>query len=142
MKLEGDYADRVTAIVRAGIPVMGHVGFTPQSVNKFGGFKVQGRGEEERIALFNTTKGLAAAGCYAIVLELVPEDIAEEITKSTEVVTIGIGAGPKCSGQIQVMHDVLGYREKPLRHARPFGEAHRWMPEAIQSYVTWVRETK
>ena len=141
VKLEGDYPETIVAMVRAGIPVMGHIGLTPQSIHAFGGFKVQGKDEAHAVALIDLAKRLEAAGAYAIVLELIPGDLARRITESVEIPTIGIGAGDATSGQIQVMHDVLGYSESPLRHARPFGDAHRWMREAISGYVKSVKDT-
>lgn len=139
VKLEGDYPETLGAIVRAGIPVMAHIGLTPQAIHAFGGFKIQGKEEVQANALLDLAKRLQDAGAYAIVLELMPSELAEKITASLSIPTIGIGAGDLCSGQIQVLHDVLGYSEKPLRHARPFGEAHRWMREAISDYVKSVK---
>lgn len=139
VKLEGDYPETVSAFVKAGIPVMAHIGFTPQSVHAFGGYRVQGKDEAGASALVELAVRLQDAGAYAMVLELIPEELAARITEAVAVPTIGIGAGDLCSGQIQVMHDVLGYSEKPLRHARPFGDAHRWMREAISGYVKSVK---
>ena len=139
VKLEGDYSQTAAAIVRAGIPAMAHIGLTPQSIHALGGFKVQGKEEAQALALVDLAKRMEGAGAYAIVLELIPDELAGRITEAVSIPTIGIGAGDRCSGQIQVMHDVLGYSEKPLRHARPFGEAHRWMREAISDYVKSVK---
>lgn len=139
VKLEGDYPETISALCKAGIPVMAHIGFTPQSVHAFGGYRVQGKDESAASALVDLAVRLQDAGAYAVVLELIPEELAGRITETLSIPTIGIGAGDLCSGQIQVMHDVLGYTEKPLRHARPFGEAHRWMREAISDYVKSVK---
>ena len=139
IKLEGDYPEAVAAIVRAGIPVMGHIGLTPQSIHAFGGFKLQGKDEAQASNLIDLAGRLEGVGAYAVVLELIPSELAERITANVSIPTIGIGAGDATSGQIQVMHDVLGYAKEPLRHARPFGEAHRWIGESISRYVQSVK---
>ncbi len=115
VKLEGG-AKRVAvveAIVDAEIPVMGHIGLTPQSVHAMGGFKVQGRDTESITALLRDAKALEAAGVFAIVLEGVPAEVAAVVTETVGVPTIGIGAGPSCDGQVLVLHDVLGLEERP-----------------------------
>src|SRR5579862_9850718 len=104
VKLEGEFFDEVAALVKAGIPVMGHLGMTPQSVNKFGGHRVQGKGAAGK-AVIDSAKRLEDAGAFAIVLELIPGDLASDVTAAIEIPTIGIGAGPCCDGQVQVMHD-------------------------------------
>ena len=110
VKLEG--GGRVTELVSrmtdSGIPVMGHLGLTPQSVNQFGGYRVQGRSDEQAHLIIQDAKDLEAAGIFALVLECVPTDLAAEVTKSLDVPTIGIGAGPHCDGQVLVFHDFLG----------------------------------
>jgi 3-methyl-2-oxobutanoate hydroxymethyltransferase len=110
VKLEGgaEMADTIRLIVQAGIPVMGHIGLTPQSVRKFGGFRVQGKTAVAARRLLDDAITLEEAGCYAIVLEAVPMAVAEEITKRVRIPTIGIGAGSHCDGQVLVYHDVLG----------------------------------
>ena len=117
VKVEGgdaDIAARIQAMTRAGIPVMGHLGFTPQSVNTLGGFRVQGRapGDQERL--------IEEAGAYSVVLELMPAAVAKAVTASVQIPTIGIGAGPDCDGQVLVLHDLLGlndtFKPKFLRH--------------------------
>ena len=110
VKLEGgaEYADVVARIVRAGVPVMGHLGLTPQSVHKLGGYVVQGRTEEKAAKLLADAKALEAAGCYALVLEMVPQELAAEITAALRIPTIGIGAGAQCDGQVLVIYDLLG----------------------------------
>jgi 3-methyl-2-oxobutanoate hydroxymethyltransferase len=116
VKLEG--GNRVLPLVErmvdAGIPVMGHIGLTPQSVNQFGGYRVQGRSDENAHLLVKDAKGLEAAGAFAVVLEAVPADLAKEITDSVRIPTIGIGAGPHCSGQVLVFHDFLGITDGKL----------------------------
>ena len=110
VKLEGgvDVAPLVERLVGAGIPVMGHVGMTPQSVHAFGGFKVQGRDPDARARILEDAHAVAAAGAYGLVIETVPRALATEITAAVAAITIGIGAGVGCDGQVLVMHDVLG----------------------------------
>ena len=110
VKLEGgaEYADTIARIVRAGVPVMGHLGLTPQSVHKLGGYVVQGRGEEKAARLLADAKALEQAGCYALVLEAIPAALAAEISQALGIPTIGIGAGAGCDGQILVSYDLLG----------------------------------
>lgn len=138
VKLEGDYPEAVAACVRAGIPVMGHLGFTPQSVHVFGGHKVQGKGDAGEI-MIAVAKHLAEAGVFATVLELVPATLAERITKEVDVPTIGIGAGLGCDGQIQVLHDVLGLSDRVYRHAKPFLEGRSLISTALRDYADEVR---
>jgi 3-methyl-2-oxobutanoate hydroxymethyltransferase len=111
VKVEGgiEICPQVKAIVDAGIPVIGHLGLTPQSVHALGGFKVQGRGDGPEAALIAAAKALEAAGAFCIVLELIPAKLAEKVTKAVKVPTIGIGAGPNCDGQVLVIHDMLGF---------------------------------
>lgn len=110
VKLEGGrrVAAQVERMVASGIPVMGHIGMTPQSVKEYGGFKVQGRDEKARRALLDDAKALEEAGVFSIVLEAIPASLAEEITAAVSVPTIGIGAGKGCDGQVLVLHDLLG----------------------------------
>jgi 3-methyl-2-oxobutanoate hydroxymethyltransferase len=119
VKLEGgeDFAEHVWRIVRAGVPVMGHVGLMPQSVHALGGFKVQGRGHDAEARVLADAKALEEAGAYAIVLEAIPPDLAAKVTASVGVPTIGIGAGPQCDGQVLVCTDLLGMSRghTPLR---------------------------
>lgn len=114
VKLEGGRkrVPMVEAIVDAEIPVMGHIGLTPQSVHAFGGFKVQGREHAAALALVDDAKELQAAGCFAVVLEGIPDEVAAMITDALDVPTIGIGAGARCDGQVLVMHDLLGIEDR------------------------------
>lgn len=143
VKLEGGgdaVIPQVSKLVGAGIPVMGHVGLTPQSVHALGGYRVQGRGEENAARIEAEARALADAGCFAIVLELVPRDVAGRITASVAVPTIGIGAGPDVDGQVLVLHDMLGLNEgfepKFLRRFAAMGENAR---AAVQAYADAVR---
>lgn len=110
VKLEGgeDFAPMAEAIVRAGIPVMGHIGLTPQLVSKIGGYKVQGKSAETGVQLLKDALSMERAGCFAIVLEAIPDRVAELITQRLKIPTIGIGAGPNCDGQNLVLHDMVG----------------------------------
>ncbi len=136
VKLEGGErsAETVRHLVEAGIPVMGHIGLTPQSVNAFGGFRVQGKTPREAVHLIQDAKTLAEAGAYAIVLELVPTALAHMITQRVSIPTIGIGAGPFCSGQVQVVHDLLGMYEGQPKHARRFAEIGQATKQAMAEY--------
>ncbi len=143
VKLEGGemMADTVAAIVRCGIPVMGHIGLTPQSVNVFGGFRVQGKTEDSAAQLIRDAQALEEAGAFAIVLELVPQELAGFITERIGIPTIGIGAGPQCDGQVQVLHDMLGLLGEYLpRHAKRFGEIGTAITEALTAYAAAVRD--
>ncbi len=110
IKLEGGavVVDRVAAMTSIGIPVMGHLGMTPQSVHRYGGYKVQGKESDHALALLNDAKALEAAGAFAIVLEAIPAELAKTITEQVAIPTIGIGAGPHCDGQVLVLYDLLG----------------------------------
>jgi 3-methyl-2-oxobutanoate hydroxymethyltransferase len=110
VKLEGGgrVLDLVARLTDAGVPVMGHLGLTPQSVNQFGGYRVQGRDHEQAARILQDAKDLEASGVFSIVLEAVPSDLARDVTESVAVPTIGIGAGPHCDGQVLVFHDLLG----------------------------------
>lgn len=138
VKLEGNYPELVREMVRAGIPVMGHVGMTPQSVHALGGFRVQGRGEAGE-AVLSAARALDDAGVFSIVLELVPTELASRITGEVGCPTIGIGAGGACDGQIQVFHDVLGLSPLRLKHAKVFVEGHKILSEGLRAYSEEVR---
>jgi 3-methyl-2-oxobutanoate hydroxymethyltransferase len=142
VKLEGGavHAELVHRLVNAGIPVMGHIGLTPQSYHQLGGFKVQGREVGGRERLLSDARTLEQAGVYAIVLEAIPADIAREITESVAVPTIGIGAGTGCDGQVLVSYDALGMDEsfKP-RFVRRYATLGATIKDAIAHYVADVR---
>ncbi|MFT3767738.1 MAG: 3-methyl-2-oxobutanoate hydroxymethyltransferase [Minicystis sp.] len=143
VKLEGgeEVAEHVRRIVMAGIPVMGHVGLTPQSVHAMGGFKVQGKSDEAVERLLVGARALEDAGAYAIVLEAIPPDVAEELTATLSVPTIGIGAGPSCDGQVLVCYDMLGmYPNLKPKFAKRFAEVGEQILKATREYVGEVRE--
>jgi 3-methyl-2-oxobutanoate hydroxymethyltransferase len=142
IKLEGgeEVAEHVRRIVAAGIPVMGHVGLTPQSVHAMGGFKVQGKGEDAAERVIEGARALDEAGCYAIVLEAIPPDLAAEITAAVSVPTIGIGAGAGCDGQVLVCYDLLGmYPELQPKFAKRFAEVGEQIIKATHDYVSQVQ---
>lgn len=143
VKLEGGVrvADSVRALVDAGIPVMGHIGLTPQSVNAFGGFKVQGKTERSARALLADAAALEEAGAFAIVLELVPSELSRLLTERLSVPTIGIGAGPFCDGEVQVFHDVMGlFPDFTPRHTKRYADLASAMRAGVESYLREVRD--
>jgi 3-methyl-2-oxobutanoate hydroxymethyltransferase len=140
VKIEGARSDVVRALVDAEIPVMGHVGLTPQSIHRFGGFKVQGRGAEAREALLAAAQAVEEAGAFSIVLECIPTALAREVTERLTIPTIGIGAGPHCDGQVLVWHDLLGIEERIApRFVRRYAELGRASREAVAAFAHDVR---
>jgi 3-methyl-2-oxobutanoate hydroxymethyltransferase len=130
----------VEAIVDAEVPVMGHIGLTPQSVHAMGGFKVQGRQHDAALALVDDAKSLAAAGCFSLVLEGVPDEVAKLVTDAVDVPTVGIGAGPHCDGQVLVYHDVLGLEDRVRpKFVRRYAELGADSVEALKAYAADVR---
>jgi 3-methyl-2-oxobutanoate hydroxymethyltransferase len=143
VKLEGagPTLSRVQSIVGAGVPVMGHVGLTPQSATMLGGFKAQGRTAEKAEQLYEDALALEAAGCFAIVLEAVPAPVAARVTGALQVPTIGIGAGADCDGQVLVWHDLLGlYAGKAPRFVKRYADLAGEAKRALEAYVDDVRE--
>jgi 3-methyl-2-oxobutanoate hydroxymethyltransferase len=143
IKLEGgqEVTDRVEAIVRAGIPVMGHIGLTPQSAGAMGGFKVQGRDIRSARKILDDAKAIADAGAFALVVEAVPAELGAMITASVDIPTIGIGAGPSCDGQVLVAHDMLGMQERvPGRFAKLYGDIGNQIESAFASFASEVRD--
>lgn len=143
VKLEGgvNIADKIKAIVDAQIPVMGHLGLTPQSINAFGGFRVQGKTEEAAKTLIEDAKRLEEAGVFSIVLEGIPAKVAELITNAVSVPTIGIGAGKGCDGQILVYQDMLGmFSDFVPKFVKQYANIGSVMREAIQSYIKEVQD--
>jgi len=142
VKLEGgeEVAELTRRLVRAGIPVVGHVGLTPQSIHQIGGFKVQGRTDAQRAKVLADARAVSEAGAYAVVLEAIPHGLAGEISKSIEALTIGIGAGADCDGQVMVMHDLLGLQPswKP-RFVRRYAELGKAAGDAFAAYAADVR---
>lgn len=142
VKLEGgsDYADVIRRVVRAGVPVMGHIGLTPQSVHKLGGYVVQGKDAERAQALLRDARALEAAGCYAVVLECIPTELARIITGQLSIPTIGIGAGPSCDGQVLVVNDLLGLDDAfTPRFVKRFAELGAEVQAAVGRYVAEVK---
>ena len=145
IKLEGGaaVADRVAAMTGIGIPVMGHLGMTPQSVHRFGGYKVQGRESGHALALLNDAKTLEAAGAFAIVLEAIPAELAKTITEQLTIPTIGIGAGPHCDGQVLVLYDLLGlFDEFVPKFVKPYAHLKADALQALRRYKEEVEEGK
>jgi len=141
VKIEGARADVVRALVDAEIPVMAHLGLTPQSLHKLGGFRVQAKEERARRALLEAAEEMETAGAFSLVLECVPSDLAAEVTHRLAIPTIGIGAGPDCDGQVLVFHDLLGWTEglRP-RFVRRYSEQGADAREAIARFAGDVRE--
>ncbi|HET9441197.1 MAG TPA: 3-methyl-2-oxobutanoate hydroxymethyltransferase [Longimicrobiales bacterium] len=144
VKLEGgdeQTADGVRALVRAGIPVMGHIGLTPQSVHAVGGYRVQGRERADASRIKEEATRLQAAGCFSIVLELMPATLAADITRALQIPTIGIGAGPEVDGQVLVLYDMLGLNDgfKP-KFLRRFGNIAEQARTGIQDFARAVRD--
>lgn len=143
VKLEGGkaIADTVGKIVDAGIPVMGHLGLTPQSIYKFGTYKVRATEQSEAEALLEDARRLEEAGCFSLVLEKIPAALAAEVTGSVSIPTIGIGAGGECDGQVLVTHDMLGLnKEFKPRFLRRYADLHDTMTEAVRHYIKDVKE--
>ncbi|MDA8196316.1 MAG: 3-methyl-2-oxobutanoate hydroxymethyltransferase [Actinomycetota bacterium] len=145
VKVEGGKkrADVVKSLVDAEIPVVGHIGLTPQSVNSFGGFKVQGKDLEAARGIIEDAKAIEAAGAFAIVLEAIPNDLATEITSSLSIPTIGIGAGLNCDGQVLVYHDVLGYGvgRRP-KFVKAYADVEQVSVDALSKFVKEVRTSQ
>jgi 3-methyl-2-oxobutanoate hydroxymethyltransferase len=142
VKLEGGevVAETVRRLVGCGIPVMGHIGLTPQSIHQLGGFKVRGKGLEEARKLLNDARILEEAGAFAIVLECTPAPLSKLITQKLAIPTIGIGAGPDCDGQVQVISDLLGlYTEFVPKHARQYARLAGEIKTAVSSYILEVK---
>ena len=142
VKLEGGRARLpvIEAIVRAEIPVMGHLGLTPQSVLAMGGFRVQGKSADAATALLDAAKALSAAGCFAFVIEGVPDVVGAAVTEAVDVPTIGIGAGPACDGQVLVFHDLLGLGSRtPPKFVRQYADVGRIATEAVAAFAEDVR---
>jgi 3-methyl-2-oxobutanoate hydroxymethyltransferase len=146
VKVEGGRPSRIKvieAIIDAEIPVMGHIGLTPQSVNTLGGFKLQGKNADDANRLIDEAVALERAGCFSVVLECVPSELAAMITERISIPTIGIGAGPHCDGQVLVFHDLLGlYDGHKAKFVRTYAELATEMKTAIESYLDDVRTSR
>lgn len=142
VKLEGGVTMRETiqAIVEAGIPVMGHIGLTPQSVNQFGGYKVQGREKERREAVLRDALAVEEAGAFAVVLEGMPLDLAQDITSRLTIPTIGIGAGVYCDGQVLVIHDMLGlFEDFTPKFVKRYADVKSALTDAVKDFIGEVK---
>lgn len=142
IKLEGgvSVADKVRRIVEAGIPVMGHIGLTPQSINQMGGYKVQGKTPETAKKLLDDAIALEQAGAFAVVLETVPASLAALVTQKLNITTIGIGAGPGCDGQVQVINDLLGsFSDFVPKHAKQYAKISEIIKNAVNEYQNEVK---
>jgi 3-methyl-2-oxobutanoate hydroxymethyltransferase len=145
VKLEGGAVmlDRVDAMTRMGIPVVGHLGMTPQSINQYGGYKVQGKGKDQAKALVADAKALQAAGAVAIVLEAMPAKLAHAITDQLTIPTIGIGAGPHCDGQVLVLYDLLGlFDDFVPKFVKPYAHLKADALQALRRYKEEVEQGK
>jgi 3-methyl-2-oxobutanoate hydroxymethyltransferase len=143
VKLEGagPMLTRVRGIVGAGIPVMGHIGLTPQSATMLGGYRAQGRTAEKALALLDDARALEAAGCFSLVLEAVPAPVAHRVSEAVTIPTIGIGAGADCDGQVLVWHDLLGLTEgRSARFVKRYADAAGLIRDALASYAAEVRD--
>ncbi len=145
VKLEGGavVADRVAAMTSIGIPVMGHLGMTPQSVHRYGGYKVQGKESDHARLLLNDAKALEAAGAFAIVLEAIPAELAKTVTEQLTIPTIGIGAGPHCDGQVLVLYDLLGlFDEFVPKFVKPYAHLKTDALQALRRFKEEVEQGK
>jgi 3-methyl-2-oxobutanoate hydroxymethyltransferase len=144
VKLEGGAAvfDVVERLVAIGIPVMGHLGLTPQAVHQLGGYQRQARGEADGEKLLADARGLEERGAFAIVLESIPEDLAAKVSAALAIPTIGIGAGPGCDGQVLVTQDMLGFYDSPPPFVKQYAKLGDAMVKAVERYVGDVRRSR
>lgn len=141
VKLEGPYVEQTRALVKAGMPVMGHLGLTPQRVAELGGFKVQGKSDDAAKALLEDAQALCEAGVFSLVLEALPMDVAAMISEAIPAPTIGIGAGPHCDGQVLVLHDMLGLFERFVpKFVKRYATLAQDMEQAVREYKREVEE--
>ena len=135
--------DRVAALTKIGIPVMGHLGMTPQSVHRFGGYKVQGKEQGEADTLVEDAQALEAAGAFAIVLEAIPAGVAKRVTETLTIPTIGIGAGPHCDGQVLVLYDLLGlFDDFVPKFVKPYAHLKADALQALRRFKEEVEQNK
>lgn len=145
VKLEGgqEVSATVKAIVQAGIPVIGHLGLTPQSIHQLGGFKVQGTAEDAAQKLLDDARALEASGIFGLVLECIPDGLAKKVTQTLNIPTIGIGAGPNCDGQVLVINDLLGlYSGFTPKFVKKYADLHQEAMAAVEAYIKDVQEKK
>nr|WP_188206513.1 3-methyl-2-oxobutanoate hydroxymethyltransferase [Alkalibacillus aidingensis] len=145
LKLEGgaEVSDQIQSLTQSGIPVVAHIGLTPQTFNVLGGYRVQGKSEEEANKLLTDAKAVEQAGAVALVLECVPSTLAEYITSSISIPTIGIGAGAHCDGQVLVYHDLLQYGvDRLAKFVKPYGDVNHLAVDGISNYIKDVKEEK
>ncbi len=140
MEGAGPVIKKIERCIQVGIPVMGHLGLTPQSIHKFGGYKLRGRTKKEAREIFDDAKRLESVGCFSVVLEKVPVALAKRITRALRIPTIGIGAGPYCDGQILVLHDMLGiYEEFKPRFVKRYANVGAIIKDAVANYIREVK---
>ncbi len=145
VKMEGglEMADTVKRVIEVGIPVMGHIGLTPQSINRFGGYVIRGKSEQEREYLTESAKKLEEVGCFSVLIESVPKELAREITQSLRVPTIGIGAGVGCDGQVLVVNDILGlFEDFQPKFVRRYAQLGKETRKACKGYLDDVKSGK
>lgn len=142
VKIEGgkEMAETIRKLIEVGIPVMGHIGMTPQSIGKLGGYSVQGKEEKQAQYLLESAKILEEAGCFSVVLECIPRELAKKITFSLKIPTIGIGAGPDCDGQVLVINDILGlFEEFKPKFVRRYAELSKEIRKACKNFIEDVK---
>lgn len=142
VKIEGgsSFAPLISELVKSGIPVMGHIGLTPQWIKEFGGYRIQGKKEEEKNRLIEDAISLDKAGCFSIVLEGIPAELSGKITSSVKIPTIGIGAGKDCDGQVLVIYDMLGLYERVPRFVKRYANLRETIKKALEDYIKEVKE--
>jgi 3-methyl-2-oxobutanoate hydroxymethyltransferase len=140
LEVNEDYVETLYSINRAGIPVIGHIGLCPQSVHGMGGYRVQGRGSKEARRLLDLAKAVESAGAFSILIESIPWTLAEEITKSVKIPTIGIGAGPGCDGQVLVINDLLGLSPEPIpKFVKKYANLREVVDRSTKAFIEDVR---
>jgi 3-methyl-2-oxobutanoate hydroxymethyltransferase len=145
VKMEGglEIRDSVIRVLSAGVPVMGHLGLTPQSIYKFGTYTVRAREKDEADKLFEDAKLLEELGCFSVVLEKIPAKLAEKVAQNLKIPVIGIGAGPNVDGQVLVMHDMLGInKDFNPRFLRRYADLHQTITDAVRNYITDIKKTR
>ncbi len=144
VKIEGgsEYTEQIEKIIDAGIPVMGHLGLTPQKIHQFGGYQPRGRSIEEAKKIYEDAKKLEELGVFSLVLESVPKELAKKITENLEIPTIGIGAGPECDGQVLVFHDLLGWTDFKPKFVKHYADLSSSIKEALEKFKSEVKSGK